>query len=96
LVPDFLSLTASEARQLGLRSNVLVVAPDGETESVDHLDGLVCRQEPSPGLRVEFDTNVTVWTAGHEGEAGVREPRRPSPPGHKLRGNAELDDDPAM
>ncbi|MFE0099502.1 PASTA domain-containing protein [Streptomyces sp. NPDC059009] len=79
---------AVDAREAAARHGVLLAAPDRpgfHDVLVDH----VVRQYPQPGAEVPRGAVVTVWFELGPGEggggAGVREPRRPVPPGGGLR-----------
>ncbi|MFD9885066.1 PASTA domain-containing protein [Streptomyces alboflavus] len=92
-VPRFVGLMAMDARETAAEHGVVLTAPDrpGFRDLVlDH----VVRQYPPPGAQVPRGAVVTVWfdLGPHEGGggAGVREPRRPGPPGGGLR--RELDE----
>ncbi len=83
-VPRLIGLMAMDAREAAARHGVRLVAPDRpgfHDVVVEH----VVRQYPPPGADVPHGAAVTVWfdlgPGEGEGGAGVREPRRPGPPG---------------
>ncbi|MFE0175250.1 PASTA domain-containing protein [Streptomyces sp. NPDC059002] len=83
-VPRLIGLMAMDAREAAAQYGVRLVAPDRpdfHDVVVDH----VVRQYPPPDAEVPPGAAVTVWfdlgPGEGEGGAGVREPRRPGPPG---------------
>jgi len=71
-VPDLRGLTLTEAEAVAAGGGLAVVGGDGRPAGL--LRGLVAGQIPDRGTPVRRDTEVTVWTAGPGGEAGIREP----------------------
>ena len=71
-VPDLRGLTVAEAEAVAARVHFVVIGPDGRPASL--LRGLITGQRPDAGAQVWRHTEVTVWTSGPGGEAGVREP----------------------
>ena len=89
VVPDLRGLTAPEAGRMGQLAGVRVVGPTGDAPWLNQLEGTVIGQHPEAGSGVARHSEVTVWTSGPGGDAGVREPRRPLPP--TLDNHAALD-----
>jgi beta-lactam-binding protein with PASTA domain len=77
-VPDLLRLSARTARDFAHRSQLVAVGPDPDAGATT--SGIVVEQQPAPGVAVPRWSTVVIWTSGGPGDAGVREPRRPSPP----------------
>jgi hypothetical protein len=83
-VPDVVGLTAPEALAILTRLGLDTVSATPETELMEapaHLrPAVVVRQYPDSGTRVRTASTVKLWLERGGGEAGVREPRRPTPP----------------
>ncbi|GHC70789.1 PASTA domain-containing protein [Streptomyces flavofungini] len=92
-VPRFVGLMAMDARETAAKHGVRLAAPDRPGFDDLVLDYVV-RQYPPPDAEIPRGAVVTVWfdlgPHGGGGGAGVREPRRPGPPGGGLR--RELDE----
>jgi len=79
IVPNLVGLHVAVARDFAHRSQLVAVGPDPDLPAT--LTGSVVRQEPLPGSIVPRWSTVLIWTSDRgPGDAGVREPRRPSPP----------------
>ncbi|MEY9967764.1 beta-lactam-binding protein with PASTA domain [Streptacidiphilus sp. MAP12-16] len=78
-VPDLVGLRAQQARDFAHRAQLVAVGPDPDLGPT--IIGTVTRQDPPPGALAARWSIVTIWTTrGGPGDAGVREPRIPSPP----------------
>lgn len=82
-VPDVTGFTVAEA--LGVLTGAGLDA-ESATPDIALSDppgtgrpAVVVRQYPDSGTRVRVATTVRLWLERGDGEAGVREPRRPSP-----------------
>jgi hypothetical protein len=93
VVPDLRGLTAFEAGQVGRLAGLRMVGPDGDSLSLNRLHGQVIDQRPEVGGVVAVHAEVTVWTSGSGGDAGVREPRRPIPPTQENHSAVDLRED---
>lgn len=87
-VPNLVGLQVGDARALGHDSGVVVTSADPDGPSLGALSWpgrwLVDGQNPRPGTHVARWSTVRItFHKERGGEAGVREPRLPSPdPGH--------------
>ncbi|MFC8129054.1 serine/threonine kinase [Streptomyces sp. NPDC057302] len=92
-VPRLIGLMAVDARETAAKHGLLLAAPDRPDFHLVVLDHVV-RQYPLPDVWIPRDAVVTVWFElgpdEGDGGAGVREPRRPGPPGGGLE--RELDE----
>jgi RNA-binding protein YhbY len=83
-VPDLVGLSLADALTILTRSGLEAVSatPDiSLQESQEDLRPIiVVRQYPDPDARIYTASTVKLWLERGDGEAGVREPRRPSPP----------------
>ncbi len=83
-VPDVVGLTVAEALGILTGSGLDAVSATPEIDLVDRPDEIrptvVVRQYPDPGTRIHAASSVKLWLERGDGEAGVREPRRPAPP----------------
>jgi hypothetical protein len=83
-VPDLLGLTWADAITILTRSGLEAVlatpdiSPHGSPEDLRPI--VVVRQYPDPDTRIHPASTVKLWLERGDGEAGVREPRRPTPP----------------
>ncbi len=78
-VPNLVGLHIAVARDFAHRSQLVAVGPDPDLPAA--VTGTVVRQDPLPGNTVPRWSTVLIWTSDRgPGDAGVREPRRPSPP----------------
>lgn len=68
--PDLCGMTVAEAEAVAASVGLVVMGPGGSPASL--LRGLITGQRPDGGTQVPRYSGVTVWTAGHGGEAGVR------------------------
>lgn len=93
-VPDVVGLTTADALGILTRAGLDAVSATPDTELLDAPGELrptvVVRQYPDPGARVPTASTVRLWLERGDGEAGVREPRRPTPP--KRAATAERDE----
>jgi hypothetical protein len=92
-VPDLIGLTSADALAILTRTGLEAVSatPDIELrESHDDLrPAVVVRQYPDPGTRIHAASTVKLWLERGDGEAGVREPRRPTTPPRAARGQRD-------
>ncbi len=83
-VPDVVGLTVAEALGILTGTGLDAVSATPDIALHDDLDDLrptvVVRQYPDPGTRIAAASTVRLWLERGDGEAGVREPRRPYPP----------------
>ena len=93
-VPDVVGLSAADA--LGILTHAGFDAVSATPEiglfetSEDLRPTVVVRQYPDAGTEVASASTVRLWLERGDGEAGVREPRRPVPPPRVAR--AERDE----
>ncbi|HEX4016871.1 MAG TPA: PASTA domain-containing protein [Frankiaceae bacterium] len=82
-VPSVIGRSWDDAREMLLARQLVAVGPDPDGPPLAMLgwpDGIVVDQSPESGARVPPGSLVRLWLeAGGGGDAGVREPRRPSP-----------------
>lgn len=86
-IPDLRGLTVTEGEAVAERVGLVVVGPDGRPAGL--LRGPIADQRPHADARVDRRTEVTVWTSGPGGEAGVREIIAPRPPRRESEATAE-------
>jgi len=97
VVPDLIGMVVADAREAGHEAGVVVTAHDLDGPPLAALTWpdlwLVATQDPPPGDLVgrRSVVRVTFRRSGGE-EAGVREPRLPSPDPPGLEAHARLDD----
>lgn len=88
-VPDLVGLTTADALGILTRTGLDAVSATPDITLHDGLEDLrptiVVRQYPDPGTRVQATSTVRLWLERGDGESGVREPRRPTPPPRALR-----------
>ena len=88
-VPDLVGLNLADALAILTRSGLEAVSatPDiSLQESQEDLRPIiVVRQYPDPDARIYTASTVKLWLERGDGEAGVREPRRPTPPPRAAR-----------
>lgn len=80
-VPDLIGLSAQQAHDFARRAQLIAVGPD--PDAVPSMRGVVSGQSPAAGSLAARWSTVVIWTirgGGGPGDAGVREPRNPSPP----------------
>jgi hypothetical protein len=80
-VPDLIGLSPQQARDFARRAQLIAVGPDPDARPP--MDGVVSGQSPASGSLAARWSSVVIWTirrGGGPGDAGVREPRNPSPP----------------
>jgi hypothetical protein len=92
VVPDVVGMQALNAWLLGHEAGVLLQGPDPDAAE-PLLHGVVVRQRPSAGSRVERWDPVTVWIRPPDPGAGAREPRRPAPDPLRQAAERNLDAD---
>ena len=83
-VPDLLGLSWTDALAILTRSGLEAVSAtpdiDVQYDQDDLRPTVVVRQYPDPDTPVPTASVVRLWLERGDGEAGVREPRRPTPP----------------
>ncbi|MBE7187113.1 PASTA domain-containing protein [Jatrophihabitans endophyticus] len=88
-VPDVVGLGSSDAVSILTRSGLQAVSASPGIDLVERLDDLgptvVVRQYPDPETRIHVASTVRLWLERGDGEAGVREPRRPTTPPRAVR-----------
>ncbi|WP_052433305.1 PASTA domain-containing protein [Streptacidiphilus carbonis] len=81
-VPDLIGLSPQQARDFARRAQLVAAGPDPDARPA--MDGTVSAQAPGAGSLAARWSTVVIWTVhrggGPGGDAGVREPRNPSPP----------------
>ena len=80
-VPDLIGLSAQQAHDFARRAQLVAVGPDPDARP--SMRGVVSGQSPAAGSLAARWSTVVIWTirgGGGPGDAGVREPRNPSPP----------------
>ncbi len=91
-VPDLIGLTWADALAILTRSGLEAVSatPDISLESQeDPRPVVVVRQYPDPDTRIQTASTVNLWLERGDGEAGVREPRRPPSPPRAARAHRD-------
>ncbi len=92
-VPDLVGFTVTEA--LGILTGTGLVAESATPgielrETRDDLrPAVIVRQYPDAGTRIQAASTIRLWLERGDGEAGVREPRRPTTPPHAARGHRD-------
>jgi hypothetical protein len=93
-VPDLLGFAWADALAILTRSGLEAVSAtplERWQESQEDLRPIiVVRQYPDPDTRIHTASTVKLWLERGDGEAGVREPRRPTSPPRTAR--AERDE----
>ncbi|MDF0531342.1 PASTA domain-containing protein [Tsukamurella sp. 8F] len=91
-VPDVIGMQwpAARARIVGQDLLPKVVSPAGPEPAADDAAWVVTDQSPESGARALNRTPVRVWLRP-DGDAGVREPRRPRPTPRQMRETKEPD-----
>ncbi len=83
-VPDLVGLTSADAVGILTRTGLQAVSATPDHELLEDYDDLrptvVVRQYPDPGTRIQTTSTVRLWLERGDGEADVREPRRPTTP----------------
>jgi PASTA domain len=88
VVPNVIGMLWDDARQVLMENGLVAVGPDPDGPPLAELgwpSGTVTDQSPESGARVPTGSPVTVWIERGGGSAGVREPRRPTPPPRAAR-----------
>ncbi|HEX3788315.1 MAG TPA: PASTA domain-containing protein [Pseudonocardiaceae bacterium] len=89
LVPDLTGLSLAEARKAVPAALVISSSTEEPSTGESSTDeGTVVDQHPEPGAWLPAASTVTVRLSGDDGQAGVREPRRPLPPTRTNRARA--------
>lgn len=92
-VPDLIGLTSADAlailTQAGLDAVSATPGIDLRDSGKDLRPKVVVRQYPDPGTRIQAASAVKLWLERGDGEAGVREPRRPTTPPRTARGERD-------
>jgi hypothetical protein len=82
-VPNVVGMSWDDAREVLLGKQLVAVGPDPDGPPIAALGwpgGIVVDQSPESGAKVPPGSLVRLWLeGGGGGDAGVREPRRPSP-----------------
>ncbi|MFN2560587.1 MAG: PASTA domain-containing protein [Jatrophihabitans sp.] len=93
-VPDLVGLTSADALGILTHAGLEAVSATPGIELRDSGDDVrptvVVRQSPDPGTRIQAASAVKLWLERGDGEAGVRERRRPTTPPRAAR--AERDE----
>jgi hypothetical protein len=93
-VPDLVGFTAAEALGILTSTGLVAVSATPGIELHETRDGrrpaVIIRQYPDPGTRIQSASTIRLWLERGDGEAGVREPRRPTTPPREAR--ARLDE----
>jgi hypothetical protein len=93
-VPDVLGLAFDDARDVLVRVGLVPVQADPDAAPLQpgqwH-SSVVVRQYPDSGTRLRAGSPVKLWVERGGGTAGVREPRRPTPPVREASGEVDLD-----
>jgi PASTA domain len=83
-VPDLIGLSSADALGILTRAGLDAVSATPGIELREGSDELrpavVVRQYPDPGTRIQTASAVKLWLERGDGDAGVREPRRPTTP----------------
>jgi hypothetical protein len=100
-VPHVIGMAWDEARHLLLDRRLVAVGPDPDGPPLAASGwpaGIVVDQSPESGAKVPPGSSVTLWleAGGGGGDAGVREPRRPSPNPKSARAMREEPSDEAV
>ena len=92
-VPDVVGLASADALAILTGAGLEAVSATPDIGLLGGLEDLrptvVVRQYPDPGTRIATASTVRLWLERGDGEAGVREPRRPSPPPRAARGERD-------
>lgn len=88
-VPDVVGLTSADALGILTRAGLEAVSATPGIElresDDDQRPTVVVRQYPDPGTPIQPASAVRLWLERGDGEAGVREPRRPTTPPRAAR-----------
>jgi hypothetical protein len=88
-VPDLVGLTWADAITILTRGGLEAVSATPHVSIQDSQEDLrpivVVRQYPDPDTRIQTASTVKLWLERGDGEAGVREPRRPTSPPRSAR-----------
>jgi transposase-like protein len=88
LVPNVIGLEWSEARRVLSGDGLVAINVEPDTPFDLRGGGWIVRdQSPESGARVPVGSDVRLWLRG-DGDAGVREPRRPGPTPQSAREKA--------
>jgi hypothetical protein len=95
VVPDVVGLHVREAARFAHDAGLTLAQPDPDGPPLAALtwpdDYWITTQHPAAGTRLwRWDPLVVEWSSQPGHKAGVREPRRPRPPLHKLAAIVEL------
>lgn len=92
-VPDVVGLTSADALAVLTQTGLEAISATAGIELRESHDDLrptvVVRQYPDPGARIQTASAVKLWLERGDGEAGVREPRRPTSPPRAARGQRD-------
>ncbi len=92
-VPDVVGLTSADALGILIHAGLEAVSATRGLDLLESSDDLrptvVVRQYPDPGTRIQTASTVKLWLERGDGEAGVREPRRPVTPPRAARGERD-------
>lgn len=92
-VPDVVGLSSADALGILTRAGFEAVSATPDIDLGENPDDprpvVVVRQYPDPGIRIHAASTVKLWLERGDGEAGVREPRRPTTPPRAARGGRD-------
>ncbi|MCW2746469.1 MAG: domain containing protein [Mycobacterium sp.] len=99
VVPGVVGLSWDEATRALAQAELVAAGPDPDGPPLPSEvsgDAAVVNQRPRGGARLPTGSAVTLWVERGGGEAGEREPRRPTPPPRALRAEADEPSDEAV
>ncbi|MGN6608007.1 MAG: PASTA domain-containing protein [Jatrophihabitans sp.] len=93
VVPDLVGLSYADAFDILLAAGLAPTPADKDQPPIEPAERgafRVVRQYPDSGTKVPAGSVVRLWLERGGGEAGVREPRRPTPPSRETAGEPDL------